>query len=77
MTSPNPITNRMLSKAIGKAIHRPAILPVPRVAVRLMLGEFADEALLASQRTLPRGLQQAGFVFKNVEIESTLRALLG
>ena len=77
MTSPNPITNRTFSKAIGKAIHRPAILPVPRVAVRLMLGEFADEALLASQRTLPRALQQAGFVFENAEIESTLKALLG
>jgi uncharacterized protein (TIGR01777 family) len=77
LTAPNPMTNRTFSRAIGKAIHRPAVLPVPRAAVRVLLGEFADEALLASQRAIPERLVEAGFAFENLEIEATLTALLG
>jgi hypothetical protein len=77
LVAPHPITNRTFSKAIGRAVHRPAIVPVPRAALRILLGEFADGALLASQRAVPGRLVKAGFVFENAEIEKTLQALLG
>ena len=57
-------------------LRRPAILPVPRFALRAALGEFADEGLLASQRLLPRRLEECGFQFRHPELEPALRALL-
>ena len=76
-SSPNPVTNRDFTRALAHAVHRPALLPVPGAALRLIFGELADEALLASQRVLPQRLLQAGFVFADEEIGATLRALLG
>ena len=52
MTTPNPATNRGITAAVGRALHRPTILPVPAFALRLVLGEFAD-GILMSQRVVP------------------------
>ena len=52
LTGPAPVRNSELTKALGRAVHRPTLLPVPRLALRAAVGEFADEAL-ASQRVLP------------------------
>jgi uncharacterized protein len=76
LTSPHPATNRAFTKALARALRRPAILPVPRVALRVALGAMADEGLLASCRAVPARLQQAGFVFQDEEIGRTLQALL-
>jgi uncharacterized protein len=57
-------------------VRRPAILPVPAVALRLAYGDLADEGLLASCRALPGRLQQAGFSFNDSEIGPTMAALL-
>ena len=76
LTAPNPVTNRTFTNALGHALHRPAILPVPEFALRAAFGAMADEGLLASCRALPSRLQQAGFIFEHHDIETTLPALL-
>jgi uncharacterized protein (TIGR01777 family) len=77
VTAPEPVTNRELTKALAKAVHRPAIFPVPPFALRLLLGEAADELLLYSQRVLPRRLAEEGFDFDHKEIGEALHAVLG
>src|SRR5262249_7429774 len=62
-TAPAPVTNREFTRALGKALRRPAVLPVPAFALRLLFGGFAGEALLAGARVLPRRLQELGFPF--------------
>jgi uncharacterized protein (TIGR01777 family) len=71
-TSPRPVRNREFTRALGSAVHRPAVLPVPAFALRLALGQMADEALLASQRVLPHRAQQEGFGFEAVSIDEAL-----
>ncbi len=74
--APNPVTNRELTKTLGRALHRPTILPVPRFGARLAFGNLADELLLASQRVVPRKLEAAGFTWQHPKLESALRDLL-
>jgi len=62
--APNPVTNAAFTRALGRAVHRPAILPAPAFALRLAFGQMADEALLASTRVLPTRLLGAGFQFQ-------------
>jgi len=75
-TAPNPVTNKELSRAIGRVLHRPSALPVPETMLRLTLGEVA-KFLVTGQRVLPRRAEEAGFRFEHPEIEETLRDLLG
>ena len=70
-TSPFPVTNREFTQALAEAVHRPAIIPVPAVALRLALGEMA-EMVLASQRAIPDAAQRAGFVFEHPDIYAAL-----
>lgn len=71
LTAPEPVTNAEFTRALGKALGRPAVLPVPRAALRLALGEFADEGPLISQRVVPHRLQKAGFRF-TTDLETAL-----
>jgi uncharacterized protein (TIGR01777 family) len=75
-TSPHPVTNRDFTRALGRVLRRPTRLPVPRFALRLLLGEMADAMLLASQRACPTRLGVTGFVFDQPELEGALRAML-
>ncbi len=65
IAAPNPVTNREFARELGRALHRPALLPAPAFALRLAIGEMADEALLASTRAVPRRLLEAGFRFEH------------
>jgi uncharacterized protein len=76
LAAPDAATNRELSRAIGRALHRPSLLPAPAFAMRLALGEMAD-LLLASQRVAPAALLAAGYSFRHAALESALRDLLG
>ena len=67
---------RAIAKAIGRAVHRPALAAVPPIALRAALGGFADEGVLVSQRVLPSRLEDAGFVFTYADVDSALAALL-
>lgn len=75
--APNPVTNRSFTKALGRVLHRPTLLPVPRLALRLAFGQMADDLLLKGARVLPARLQADGFDFVHPELEQALRAELG
>lgn len=75
LTAPQPVTMKELCATLGKVLHRPAWLRVPGFAVRLALGEMADEMLLSGQRVLPKRLLAAGFEFKYPNVEEALRAI--
>jgi uncharacterized protein (TIGR01777 family) len=76
--APNPVTNAGLSKALGRALHRPAVVPVPAFGPRLLLGrELAEQLLFAGQRVQPRVLEDAGFTFHHPELDGALTAVLG
>jgi len=76
VTAPTPVTNRELTKALAGVLRRPALFAVPGFALRAILGEAADELLLASQRVMPRRLAEAGFAFRYPEIAGALSAAL-
>ncbi len=76
LTAPRPVTNAEFTRALGRAVHRPAILPAPAFALRLALGQMADEALLASARAVPARLAAAGFQFAHPTVEQALAAAL-
>jgi uncharacterized protein (TIGR01777 family) len=63
-TAPAPVTNAEFSRILGRVLHRPALLPTPAFALRLMLGEMADALLLSGQRAIPAKAEAAGFVFR-------------
>jgi uncharacterized protein (TIGR01777 family) len=75
-TAPSPVRNDELTKALGRVLHRPTILPAPAFMMRLVLGEFA-EILLTGQRVLPKKLLDAGFRFNFPTIAAALADLLG
>ena len=74
-TAPVPVTNRDFTRALGRALHRPAFMPVPAFALRLLLGEFAD-SLLTGQRAIPARAQEQGFAFRFMSIDEALTQLL-
>lgn len=75
VTAPNPVTNAAFTRALAHALHRPAILPAPAFALRLALGEMADELLLASQRAVPEKAVRGGFRFEYERIDEALEAV--
>jgi uncharacterized protein (TIGR01777 family) len=77
LTAPEPVRNRDYTKAIGRAVHRPALAIAPAPALRAALGGFADEGVLVSQRIVPSRLEQAGFTFAYDDVDAALSALLG
>jgi hypothetical protein len=76
LTAPRPVTNAGFTNALGRALHRPAVLPVPAFALRLAVGSMADEALLASARAFPSHLTTAGFQFTHSTVDQALAAAL-
>ena len=77
VVAPVAVTNADLTRALGRAMRRPAFMMVPRFAMRLALGELADALLFASQRVVPERLAADGFEFSQPEIEGALRSLVG
>ena len=76
-TAPAPATNREFTKTLGKVLQRPTIVPLPAFAARLVLGEMADDLLLASARVMPERLVESGYQFRCPDLEGALRHLLG
>jgi uncharacterized protein (TIGR01777 family) len=73
--APNPVRQRDLAAALGRVLGRPALLPTPSIAPRLLLGEAAT-VILEGQRVVPRVAQEGGYRFAFTEIEPALRDLL-
>ena len=76
VVAPGEERNRTFTKALARRLHRPAILPAPGFALRLLLGQAADELLLASTRAEPARLTEAGFTFVHPDLASALPAVL-
>ena len=76
-TAPNPVTNQAFARALGHAMHRPAFLPAPGFALRLLLGEMAEGLLLSGQRAIPAKAQQHGFKFAYETLDRALANLFG
>jgi hypothetical protein len=75
--APNPVTNRDFSKALGRALHRPAVLPTPGLAVDAILGrEAAEHTAKSSVRVIPKRTQELGYRFKHPELDAALADLL-
>lgn len=75
--APNPVTNSRFTRILASVLGRPALLPAPAPLLRLLLGQMADELLLASCRAVPSRLLEHGFEFRYSELEPALRRLLG
>ncbi len=73
--APEPLTNAGFTRELARALHRPAIFPMPKLALRLLFGEMS-EVLLASQRALPQAAQAAGFLFRFSQLGPALADLL-
>lgn len=76
VATPNPVRNEDFAETLGKVLGRPAIIPTPAFALKLMFGEMAEATILSGQRLLPRALEQSGFTFTTPLLEPALRAVL-
>jgi uncharacterized protein (TIGR01777 family) len=74
--APEPVRNADFAAQLGEVLHRPALVPAPAFALRLLFGEMADAALLASQRAVPVRLAALGFRFRHPTLVGALRAIL-
>ncbi len=76
LVAPNPVTNGVFTRTLGRVLGRPTVIPLPAAVARLVFGEMADEMLLASTRVLPTALVDSGFAFRYPELEGALREAL-
>lgn len=75
LTSPNPVTNQEFTAALARAIHRPALFPVPGIALKIALGGFSSE-ILGSKKVIPQALMDAGFTWDYPHVTDALAALV-
>jgi uncharacterized protein (TIGR01777 family) len=76
LCSPNPVRNKDLAKALGKALHKPSFMPAPGFMIKLVLGEFGS-VILEGQRVIPKKLLESGFVFQYADIDQALQSIAG
>ena len=75
-TAPNPVTNRELSKALGRALHRPAFMPVPKFAVAALRGGELADVVAGGARVIPRRALDLGYEFRHPELDEAMRSAL-
>jgi NAD dependent epimerase/dehydratase family enzyme len=75
--APHLVTNREFTRTLGRVLRRPTLLPLPAFAARAAFGRMADELLLASARIRPARLDETGFPFRDPELSTALRWMLG
>jgi uncharacterized protein (TIGR01777 family) len=73
VVAPRAVTNAEFTRSLGQALSRPAFLPMPAFAAKIVFGEMADELLLASQRVQPAVLEKAGYRFRYPDLDSSFR----
>ena len=76
-TAPAPVTNRDFARALGRAMHRPSLVPAPAIALKLLLGEMATPLILEGQRAVPARAKELGFHFRYPEIDLAFRGIFG
>lgn len=77
LVSPAPVTNAEFTRTLASALHRPALVPLPAFAVRMLFGEMGEQLLLSGQRVLPEKLQSTGYRFRFPELKLALQNLVG
>lgn len=77
LTGPEPLTNRDFTRVLGRVLRRPTVLPVPGFALRIAVGGFAEEGIIAGQRVLPDVLQKTDYPFRHDTAEKALRWATG
>jgi uncharacterized protein len=75
-SAPDPVTNKTFSKALGKALHRPAVAPIPGAAIRLLYGDMA-EIVTKGQRVVPKRTLELGYTYKHTDLGEALKAAVG
>ena len=75
LAAPGCVTNQEFTKALGRAFHRPTLFPAPAFMLKILLGEFAEEGLLASMRVVPAKLEDSGYQFRYPDLESAFAEL--
>jgi NAD dependent epimerase/dehydratase family enzyme len=70
--SPNPVTNSEFTAALGGALGRPTIFPLPEIIGKIIFGQFGEETILGGQKAIPSKLLSSGFKFQNADIYSAL-----
>lgn len=76
-TAPHPVTNAEFSRELGRALRRPSWLPVPGFALKLLVGEFAEDGLIKGQRVIPARAIEMGFRFSYADVQKALSAIYG
>ena len=77
VVAPDPPTNLQYTRTLGRVLNRPTVFALPAPVVRVVLGQLADELILASQRVEPAKLEESGYEFRYPELERALQHLLG
>jgi uncharacterized protein (TIGR01777 family) len=77
VAAPHPVTNREFTRVLAGVLRRPALIPVPAAALRLLFGQMADATILSSIRVHPAALERDGYRFRHPDLETALRYLLG
>jgi hypothetical protein len=75
-TAPNPVTNREFSKALGRALHRPALIPAPKLAIAALRGGELADAIAGGARVVPKRALDLGYEFRHPELDEALRSAL-
>lgn len=76
LTTPHAVTNSEFTRLLGKALHRPAIFPVPAFALKLMFGQMAEEVLLGGANIAPKKLLESGYRFRHTDLLQTFENIL-
>jgi len=74
--APEPVTNDRFTRSLAEVLHRPAFLPVPVFVLRVLFGEFAEEAMAVSERIVPAKLSELGFQFEHRNLTTALQSIL-
>jgi len=75
LVSPNPVKNKKFTKALGKALNRPTVLPAPEFAMKMAFGEMGTETILSDQRIVPKQLLEHGFKFEHPKIDDAFQSI--
>jgi uncharacterized protein (TIGR01777 family) len=75
-SAPEPVTNREFCRTLGRVLHRPAVMPIPKLAVAVMRGGELADTVAGGQRVIPRRALDLGFEFRHPQLEEALRAAL-
>jgi len=71
-TSPKPVTNKIFTKTLGSVLKRATIFPMPKIIVKLLMGQMGEELLLAGKKIVPKKALDAGYIFKYKTLEEAL-----